>query len=63
MTRRSRYGSGRHRQPWIELLCQCCGMRTLARRTCPGCAWHVRAHWTDAGELCGCTETDTVVPA
>lgn len=42
---RSRYGSGRHRQPWIEATCECCEMPVKARRTLPGHPLHVFAHF------------------
>ena len=59
---RARYGSGRHRQAWIELVCPCCGLTVQARRTLPGLSLHVKAHFDNDGELCLCSDAvDTVV--
>jgi hypothetical protein len=60
---RSRYGRGRHRQVWITALCPCCARVVQARRTLPDRPLHVRAHFTDAGDLCPCQTVDRVVAA
>lgn len=58
---RSRGGSGRHRQPWIEATCECCGQPVTARRTLPGRPLHARAHFTSDGDLCGCSTVEKVL--
>ena len=60
---RSRYGQGRHRQVWITVLCPSCTHAVQARRTLPGHPLHVRAHWTDDGDLCPCQQVEQVVAA
>jgi hypothetical protein len=59
---RSRGGEHRHRQPWTEARCECCGLVVLARPTLPGHPWHVRAHFTRDAELCPCDTAETLVP-
>jgi len=49
---KSREGSGRHRQPWIEIVCERCGLTVKARRTLPGKPLHVRTHYDDFFNLC-----------
>jgi len=59
---RSRYGTGRHRQSWLTVLCPTCGLDVQARRTVPDKPLHVRAHHS-GGTLCPCTKIDTVIAA
>jgi hypothetical protein len=54
---RSREGSGRHRQPLIEVRCGCCGGIALARQTLPGLGLYVRTHFTKDGSICRCQDT------
>ena len=49
---RAREGSGRHRQPWIEIICVHCGQTVKARRTLPGHPLHVRVHLDDNFDAC-----------
>jgi len=48
----ARYGSGRHRQTWYEVVCDRCGSVAQARRTVPGKPLYVRAHFTADDRLC-----------
>lgn len=52
---RARYGQGRHRQPWITVVCPCCAREVLARRTLPGHALHMKAHFAGDDGLCPCS--------
>lgn len=56
----ARYGSGRHRQPWLTAVCPCCEQDVRARRTLPGRPLHIQAHLTDAG-VCPCHSLDEVL--
>jgi hypothetical protein len=59
---RSREGNGRHRQPWIEVVCVHCGQTVKARRTLPGKPLHVRTHLNDNWDACPPLANDTTPP-
>jgi hypothetical protein len=48
----SRYGTGRHRQAFIEIACPHCGQACSARRTLPTKPLYIRTHFDESGELC-----------
>lgn len=48
---KAREGNGRHRQPWIPVVCGFCGQDCEGRRTLPG-RMHVRTHFALDGTLC-----------
>jgi hypothetical protein len=49
---RSRYGSGRHVQPWREMECPACGYIVMGRNTLPGKPPHIKVHFGPDSELC-----------
>jgi len=59
---RSRGGMHRHRQPWVDIVCDACGQVCQARRTLPGKPWHVQTHITEDG-ICSGTVVINPVPS
>ena len=58
---KARYGSGRHRQAWITIVCPACKLAVQARRTRPGRPLHIKAHFDDDGDLCLCSDAEEVI--
>jgi hypothetical protein len=59
---RAREGWGRHRQPYMDIICPACHLLVQARRAKVG-RLHVRAHLNEEMEWCPCTTVTGVVRA